>query len=449
MTRSYALVNMTVVLTLAVLLTPVSAGFAAPVAAGSVAGLVFADLNADGHRQSGEAAWEGHRLYVYDAGGAYVGTTVSDATGAYRFEGLAPGTYDVRYAANSWWEVREQWVPTTTGTLRPEQTVEVAATQAAAVADFGWREIRVSTDLAAPISEYVGPDGLRVQSYNDVVPASEVHAAVTAALVGAEAPHVTVRFGYGNSSTTTASVATADGRYSSYRAVSSVSYVSWIDTGHRTLTHEYGHAWSLYHAYLIQQDPDLRTYLQARGLAGDERLNTSYAWSARELIADDYRQLFGPPGVRDGRLNVDLPAAEDVSGLREFLSGPFMTGDGQTAPEPDPTPTAEPTAEPTPEPSEVLTLGGLAMSPASVQHGGTVSFTVSGAATIDVHILDAAGTPVATLWDDRGHVGGAAEVRWDRRDDGGKRVRRGRYQVRVDARDRTHRAVDTVTFEVT
>ena len=86
-------------------------------------------------------------------------------------------------------------------------------------------------------------------------------------------------------------------------------------SGDRTLFHEYGHAWSLYNAYLVQQDPALTAYLRARGLLGDPRLGTSYAWDPRELIAEDYRQLFGSPNAQlGGQINRDVPLAKESPG---------------------------------------------------------------------------------------------------------------------------------------
>lgn len=178
-----------------------------------------------------------------------------------------------------------------------------------------------STDTAAPISSYVAPSGLRFHSYNDVVEARELHEALSGALIGAEAPYVRVRFALQPGAMTSASAVRSDGGpYESFAATSYVDYVSWLDSGDYTLTHEYGHAWSLYHAYIVQQDTTFSSYLRARGLAGDERINTSYGWSVRELIAEDYRQLFGSANARAvAPLNNQIPPAADVAGLAGFV----------------------------------------------------------------------------------------------------------------------------------
>ena len=116
----------------------------------------------------------------------------------------------------------------------------------------------------------------------------------------------------------------SNGVYTSYHATVYVPYVSWLDSGDRTLFHEYGHAWSLYYAHIVQQDPTLSAYLEARGVAGDARVGTSYGWDPKEMIAEDYRQLFGSPNARQGgQINTDLPPAQDVAGLAEFLRDTF------------------------------------------------------------------------------------------------------------------------------
>ena len=48
----------------------------------------------------------------------------------------------------------------------------------------------------------------------------------------------------------------------------------------------------MYHLYMTRQG-DWSPWLPARGLAGDSRVDSSYNWSKNEMIADDYRMLFG------------------------------------------------------------------------------------------------------------------------------------------------------------
>lgn len=89
------------------------------------------------------------------------------------------------------------------------------------------------------------------------------------------------------------------------------------------MEHEYGHAWSLYRYYMSENSSWAR-YLQARGLAGDSRVdNGQYMWSTSEIIADDYRLLFGTQAAQDetGQMNYLIPDARTMAGLKDFLAG--------------------------------------------------------------------------------------------------------------------------------
>jgi hypothetical protein len=205
--------------------------------------------------------------------------------------------------------------------VHPQRTVELTGS---ARADFGWRPIVRSTDRDAPFSSYTGTSGLVVRSYDDVVAAKEVHDRLMAgSLIGAEAGLTTVRFDFTQTGSTTTRAAQSNGVYVDFHATSNISYVSSLD-GDNELFHEYGHAWSLYYAYMVQGDPTLAAYLRARGLERDPRVGTSYGWSPLEMIAEDYRQLFGSDSGRaEAQMNRDIPPPTDVPGLRTFLADTF------------------------------------------------------------------------------------------------------------------------------
>jgi hypothetical protein len=296
-------------------------------AVGAIAGVAFDDANRDGVRQADEVPFGGHRVYLSDGTGKYLAWAATDASGRYAFAGLADGAYQIEYAPQTWWEIRETMVPTTTVTIRPRHDLTLAGQ---ATADFGWRRIVTSTDKSAPISEVMTAVGLRVASYNDAVDAGVVAVALAQGrLLGDETAHTTVHFAYGGSSACATGVGRSGGAYTSFDAACYVSYASWLDDGDRTLFHEYGHAWGLYHTYLVQQDPELTAYLEARGLTGDSRLDTSHAWSRQEILAEDYRHLFGSPTARQGgQMNRDIPLASEVPGLEDFLATAFRTAPG-------------------------------------------------------------------------------------------------------------------------
>lgn len=353
--------TLSTVLAMLVTLAGVAAwpGPSAAAGSASVSGVAYQDANRNGVRDEGEAPFGGHQLYLI-AGATLVDTVSTAADGSYTFSGVGPGEYVVRYASSPWRSIRDQWVPTTTGTVWPE--VRVAVTDAATV-DFGWRPIVASSTLGAPISSVTAEDGLRVDSYTDAVHAGDILAALRAgSLIGQEASSVAVRFGYGDVSATTSAVQSSGGVYTRYSATVSVSYRSWLDSRDETLFHEYGHAWAGYFASMVQQDRSFAGYVEARGLTGDARLNSSYGWSVGEMIAEDYRQLFGSAtAAAASQINRDIPPPSEVPGLADYLAGAFRDGPAAEEPAVEEPPAEEPTPEqpaeePAPEPTP--TKGG-------------------------------------------------------------------------------------------
>jgi hypothetical protein len=412
-TRLALFLAASVVLTLAIVHAPAGAA-----ATGDISGVAFQDLDRDGVQDPGEAPYAGHQLYLFESpSSAYVGTTLTDAAGRYEFLGLRNGDYVVELEGSSWSTLRRDWAPTTTGSVLPRHLVHLSG---AARADFGWRPIVRSTTIGAPVSAFAGPSGLRVESYDDVVTAREVHDVLVQGLVGVEATAVTVRFDIGGDTTSTAVSLDEAGRYERYGATVSVSYLGWLDGGPMKAVHEYGHAWSLYHAYVTQQDPTLAAYLAARGLVGDPRLGTSHAWAPRELIAEDYRQLLGAPSARAAsQENTAIAPAAQVPGLLEFLRGTFTSAAPSTTGE-----------EPAPS---TLAVADLAVSPTPVRSAATVAWSATAPASVTVAVTNAKGATVRTLLRDAARPDGASSIGWDRTNDAGRRVGKGTYTVTVRA----------------
>jgi len=314
----------------------------------------------------------------------------------------------------------------------PERSVHLVGTTAA---DFGWRPIVRSTTTGSPISSFTAPNGTRFESYDDVVAAHTVYDASTLlGLEGSEAPFVTVRFdlGAGDNTVTTAGK-DGSGRYSTYSASVYLDYEYWLTTGDTHLDHEYGHAWSLYNAYITQQDPTFAGYLQVRGLIGDPRLDTSHAWSRREMIAEDFRQLFGSANARSSsQENADIPPASQVQGLKEYLQGAFMTapsgGSGGTQP-------------------PLLTISNLSITPVPVRTSATVSFVLSTTAAVSVQILNSKGAIVKTIMSSS-VSSGTVSASWDRTNSSGRKVGKGTYSVRVDASSGSQTASVNLSFTV-
>ena len=415
------------------LVTAVFTASATANAASVISGALFQDLNRNGVQDPGEAPLAGKGVVLLDPSGQrQLAYTASDASGRYSFTGLTDGSYRVELDPYDWWQIRGDWVPTTTGSVWPRIAVNLSGS---ATADFGWRPIVRSTDEAAPISSYTAPNGLRVLSYDDAVGARELYDDLASGtLIGAEASSVTVRFDLGSSADMcSTSVSGSAGAYSDYSARIDVAYLAWLDQGDAVLFHEYGHAWSLYYAYIAQQSTDLTSYLQARGILGDARLDTSHAWSRRELIAEDYRQLFGTANAAARpQENTELPPAASVPGLRDFLATTFMQVTA-SAPIPTPTPSPTPTPTPTPTPAPALAVSGVTMSPSPVKTTGTASFSLTTPASVSATIRDAKGALVRTLLQSVAEPTGASTIAWDRKNGAGQRVKSGTYTLTVDA----------------
>lgn len=397
---------------------------------GSISGVAFEDSNRNGVRDAGEAGWADQLLYLYDSTGTYLRNVRTDTSGRYALPALAAGSYTVAYSPTSWNPLRDRWVPTTQGSLRPASTVTVSGN---VVVDFGWRPITWSTQLGSPVSTAVTPSGTKVESYNDAVTATDVAAVLAAGqLIGDEALSTTVRVGYGTVDQTISSSAYDGTRYSGYSASVYVTWSSWLDRAAFTLFHEYGHAWSGYFATVVNGDSGLTGYLRARGLEGDSRVDSAYGWDRHELIAEDYRQLFGDETARvQPQANADLPPAASVAGLEDYLRTAFRTPQTTT------TPASEP-AQAAPQISQ------LQMS--KVGKSTTASFVLSSAASVSLRVTTPSGTLVKSLLADAPVEAGTVSAAWDRTNTKGQRVKAGTYILVATATSSSGTDSDQVSF---
>jgi hypothetical protein len=133
------------------------------------------------------------------------------------------------------------------------------------------------------------------------------------------------------SSQTQTSSAYSAGRYTGYKATTWLRGVnsSFAMRPDETLTHEYGAAWSHYWFFLAHNG-SWSGYQQARWttadgtatLATDTRTDTTSAWATAEIIAEDYRLLFGDASAINERptpFNTDIPDPRTLPQLKTFL----------------------------------------------------------------------------------------------------------------------------------
>jgi hypothetical protein len=418
---------------------PLLSSVASATGTSSITGSVYEDANRNGVRDAGEAPLTGNRIDLYTSSGTWVTGALADSTGQFRFDGLADGTYSVRFATSDWLSLRSTWVPTTTGSLYFVRSVSVAGS---ANADFGLRQIVRSTTVGSPISAAVASNGTRFESYDDVVDASTLVAAwQQGGLLTAEPSNVVVRFDVNAGNSCVTSVAGSAGSYSGFSASVWFSYLSWLDDGDRGLFHEYGHAWTIYYEQIVQQEDGWGSYLAARGLTGDSRLYSDKNWDPREMIAEDYRQLFGSPNARSYALaNTEIVPADQVPGLADWMRNTFTQA---------PAGTISAAPEPAPASTSTLNVSDVAVNPSPVSTQGTISFAVNEPATVTVQVVDSAGAVVRTLLSNASEVGGTVSTVWDRKNSSGRRVKAGTYTVMVGASDAAgEQASSTLAFQV-
>lgn len=297
---------------------------------GSVTGSVWNDVNRNAVFDAGESPFVGIPIDVY-SGSSYVTGAYTDSSGAYQVANLPPGTYTIEIDPSTWRSMRDSWALTTMGSsfyqgvsgdLAPMATVSLTSS---ARADFGLRQIVRSTTWSSPVTSYTGPNGLRVDSYDDVVAAQTLYDDVMAGvLVGPEAKTTVLYFDSPTSGTYTAASIGGSGPYCCYSASMYVAYDTWVTLGDVALFHEWGVDWGDYNAYITQADPSYSAYLSARGLSGNPSLGTSAIWQAPELLAEDYRQLFGTANAASyPQNNTQIPPASEVPGLETFLASTY------------------------------------------------------------------------------------------------------------------------------
>jgi hypothetical protein len=136
----------------------------------------------------------------------------------------------------------------------------------------------------------------------------------------------------GSSSTGTgAGCCTSAGRYDSFSAsinLNASSTSTFSVRPDQILSHEYGHAWTMYRLF-ISQNNNWTQYLATRWaitdgsikLSQDSRLDSSYNWSRNEMIADDYRLLFGSALAQSqtSYINAEIPDPRNQPGLRDWF----------------------------------------------------------------------------------------------------------------------------------
>jgi uncharacterized protein YfiM (DUF2279 family) len=139
-------------------------------------------------------------------------------------------------------------------------------------------------------------------------------------------------------SQTATSATTTAGRYTKFSALVYLSALTggvFDSTPDYCVAHEYGHVWRSYYLYLARQG-DWSSYLNSRWANADgsvrlgqvPELDSSIIWARNEIMASDYRLLFGSPTAiaqHPWSVNLNIPDPRQQPGLTDFLLNTWRT----------------------------------------------------------------------------------------------------------------------------
>lgn len=133
---------------------------------GSIAGVVFADLDFDCVLDANESTLAGVKLELLDTTGAVIASTLTDASGKYSFTNLRPGKYTVRETQPLGYFQGGQVAPKTGGDASQDDLIrQIGVGSGQAVTDANFCEVPPAT-----ISGYVFQDGSVIVSATGELP---------------------------------------------------------------------------------------------------------------------------------------------------------------------------------------------------------------------------------------------------------------------------------------
>jgi hypothetical protein len=183
------------------------------------------------------------------------------------------------------------------------------------------------------------------------------------------------------------------------------------------IAHELGHAF--HNRFMPDGSPAWEEYRRLRGIDGDGRFNdlASHAYRPKEILAEDFRVLFGGSAAYFGGMieNTELARPEDVPGLSSF----FVRIAGEPVAKRD-----RIVATSHPNPFNPETEVQVSLPEDAAQAGARVS----------VRVYSVTGALVRDLYDDR--ASGDFVVRWDGKDNRGDRVASATYYAAIIAGDK-------------
>ena len=246
------------------------------------------------------------------------------------------GSWQTATGTTNW-----NWSWDTTSVANGTHTVAVQATDAAGnVSSVVTDSVTVSNSTVAPDTQgsWVSPEGVHIiVNTAGSWTISQVYSMLLAnaldlSVIG---PHYTIDVQDQYSSITSTSAVLENGSYTNYAATTYLqgvnsTFASYPDY---VLTHEYGIAWSQYYLYMqhgdswssftaMRQDGSTYNGTTYQYLGQDPRLDGTQTWEEREIIADDYRLLFGSSAAVSERpypMNSTIVDPRNQSGLGNWL----------------------------------------------------------------------------------------------------------------------------------
>jgi len=238
---------------------------------------------------------------------------------------LDGGPYQAAQGTSSW-----SYSLDTTMLAAGSHTLSARATDTSGNASTTNENVTVQNSTTLPpgvVQQLVTPEGATINIYSDAVgwTAQQVYDLLkpNAYQLDVIGPTLTIDVTAQYASQTTTSASSSNGVWGNYHATITLQAngtSAFATRPDAIAAHEYGHAWTNYY-YYVRWQRDWTPWLQERGLAGNPLLDSSYQWTIREMIADDYRLLFGTSSAQSemAYINPAIPEPRTVAGLKNWF----------------------------------------------------------------------------------------------------------------------------------
>jgi hypothetical protein len=261
------------------------------------------------------------------AGTTSISGSASDNASVAKVEVSVDGSaYQLAQGTSSWSNSLN-----TTAYSNGNHTLMARATDTSGNATSASETINVSNSTSLPpgvTEQMVTPEGVTIQIYSGITggwTCQKIYDLLrpNALELSRIGPSLTVKVQTQYATQTTAGAVQTNGVYGSYKAtmyLKAASDANFNLVPDEAIAHEYGAVWSMYHLYISHQG-DWTPYLTERGILNDPRLDSTLNWNRLEMIADDYRMLFGTSAAVSEMdyVNPDIPDPRTVAGLKDWF----------------------------------------------------------------------------------------------------------------------------------